>query len=76
MASLPALLSLRPQPLLASDVAFAVVFGIFVVAMLTLIVVVVTWAIRRDRDGRAAWRQRQQDRSAATEGDVPPAPRS
>jgi hypothetical protein len=68
----PALLLLRPQPLLASDTAFAVVFGIFVVAMLTMIVIVLRWAIRRDRTGRAAWRQRQQEGSTAAEGDAPP----
>jgi hypothetical protein len=72
MAFIPALLLLRPQPLLASDAAFAVVFGIFVVALLTMIVIVLTWAFRRDRDGRAAWRQRQQNRNSAAEGDVPP----
>ena len=71
-AFFPALLWLRPQPLLASDVAFAVLFGIFIVALLALIAIVLTWAFRRDRQGRAAWRQRQQDRSSAAEGDVPP----
>jgi hypothetical protein len=75
MAVSPVLLLLRPQPLLASDAAFAVVFGLFIAALLAMIVVVLTWAFRRDRQGRAAWRQRQQDRSSAAEGDVPPAPR-
>lgn len=75
MAFFPALLFLRPQPLLASDAAFAVVFGVFVVALLTMIVIVLTWALRRDRAGRAAWRQRQQDRSSAAEGDAPPTAR-
>jgi hypothetical protein len=75
MASFPALLLLHPRPLLASAVAFAVVFGIFIVALLALIVTVLTWALRRDRRGRAAWRQRQQDRTSATEGDVPPTAR-
>lgn len=72
MAPVPALLVLHLRPLLASDVAFAVVFGVFVVAILALVVIVLTWAFRRDRQGRAAWRQRQQDRTSAAEGDVPP----
>jgi hypothetical protein len=59
----PALLS----PLLAVNVAFVVVFGLFVVAMVVLAVLVITWAVRRDRVGRQAWRQRQ-------EGESPPAP--
>lgn len=62
--------------LLASDsVAFGVVFGIFVVALLVLIVIVLRWAIRNDRRGRALWRQQQASRMGPTEGDVPPAPR-
>jgi hypothetical protein len=73
MVFFPALLFLRPRPLLAADdVAFAVLFGIFIVALLTLIVIVLTWVIRRDRQGRADWRQRQLDRSAAAEGDASP----
>jgi type VI protein secretion system component VasK len=73
MVFFPALLFWRQRPLLAAnDVAFAVLFGIFIVALLTLIVIVAIWVIRRDRQGRAAWLQRQQDRSAAPEGDVPP----
>jgi hypothetical protein len=76
MVFFSALLSLHPQPLLAAnDVAFAVIFGIFVVALLTLMVIVVTWAVRRDRQGRAAWRQRQLDRNSAAEGDLPPTTR-
>jgi len=75
MSFLPTLLFLRPRPLLASDVAFGVLFGIFILALLVLIVIVLTWAIRRDKQGRAAWRQRQQDRNSAAGGDVPPPPR-
>jgi cbb3-type cytochrome oxidase subunit 3 len=75
MAFVPALLDLHPRPLLASDVAFAVVFGIFVVALLTLVIIVLVWAFRRDSQGRAAWRQRQLDRTSAAEGDVPPTTR-
>jgi hypothetical protein len=60
---------------LASNVPFAIIFGVFVLALLTLIVIVLTWAVRRDRAGRAAWRQRQEHRAAPGEGDVPPAAR-
>jgi hypothetical protein len=60
--------------LLASNVAFGVIFGIFVVALVVLIVITLTWAIRRDRIGRAAWRRRQEETSAGGEGDIPPAP--
>jgi hypothetical protein len=56
------------------DVAFAVVFGVFVVALLSLAVIVIVWAIRSDREGRIAWRQRQQNKAAA-EDEVPPPPR-
>jgi hypothetical protein len=75
MSFLPALLFLHPRPLLASDVTFAVLFSIFIVALLVMIVITLTWAFRRDKQGRAAWRQRQQDRTSAAEGDVPPTPR-
>lgn len=48
--------------LTASNVAFDVAFGIFLVALAVLFVVVLTWAIRRDRQGRAAfWQRRVQD---------------
>lgn len=36
-------------------VAFAVVFGAFVLATLTLVVLTLRWAIRRDRLGREAY---------------------
>jgi len=48
--------------LIASNVAFAIVFSIFIVAMVVLAVVVLLWAIRRDRAGRADWLARRQDR--------------
>jgi hypothetical protein len=60
--------------LLASNVAFAITFGLFVIALATLIVIVLRWAIRRDRTGRVAWRQRQQEMMAGREPDVPPPP--
>ena len=40
--------------------AFFVIFGIFVAAMVALVVIVLTWAIRRDKAGRAAWLRRQE----------------
>jgi hypothetical protein len=60
--------------MLASNVPFDILFGIFVLAMLTLVVIVITWAIRRDRAGRAAWLQRQQGKATGTaaDRDVPP----
>ncbi|MEI8371035.1 MAG: hypothetical protein WCG96_06565 [Actinomycetes bacterium] len=42
-------------PLLAANVAFVVVFGLFVLAFLGLIVFIAVWAIRRDKAGREAW---------------------
>jgi hypothetical protein len=59
-----------PAPLMAVNAGFVVLFAIFVVALLVLIVVTLTWAIRRDRAGRAAWRQRQLDRTV--DGEPPP----
>ena len=47
--------------LLASDVAFGVVFGLFVLALLVLAVVTIRWGVRRDRPGRLAWKQRHLD---------------
>jgi hypothetical protein len=72
-ALLPAVPAL---PLVASDsVAFGVIFGIFVAALLVLVVIVVLWAVRRDRAGRALWRQRHQEGGAAgSNGAQPPRP--
>jgi hypothetical protein len=58
-------------PTLATNAAFAVVFGIFVVALLVLAVVTGTWAVRHDRAGRQAWLQRRRD---AAEGGPPRPP--
>lgn len=70
MAPVPA--SLTPALLAAAgEAAFYVIFGIFVVAMLVLIVVVVTWAVRHDIAGRRAWRERQ---AARERGGAPPGP--
>jgi hypothetical protein len=46
----------------ATDAAFLVVFGLFVVAMVVLVAIVVVWAVRHDMAGRSAWRQRQSER--------------
>jgi hypothetical protein len=46
----------------AGNTAFFVIFGIFVVAMLALVVIVVLWAVRHDMAGRRAWRARQESR--------------
>ena len=88
----PAIASVVMYPavlLLASNTAFIVVFGVFVAALVAMVVITVTWAWRRDRAGRAAWRRRQRqmiqlpDSRPETNGhrpaasDVPPAePRS
>jgi hypothetical protein len=53
----------------ASNVAFFTIFGIFVAAMLVLIVVIIVWAVRHDVAGRRAWRQRQE---AAQTARTPP----
>lgn len=48
------------HPLVAANVGFAITFGLFVVALLTLFFLTARWAIRHDRAGYAAWRKRQQ----------------
>jgi hypothetical protein len=47
-------------PASASNAAFYAIFGIFVAAMLVLVVIILVWAIRHDVAGRAAWRRRQE----------------
>ncbi|HUZ08610.1 MAG TPA: hypothetical protein VMU76_00360 [Acidimicrobiales bacterium] len=54
-------MSLPPFSAPASEVAFGIVFGVFVVAIAVLAVVTVTWAVRRDRPGREAWRRRMSE---------------
>jgi hypothetical protein len=53
-----------PALLLASagNTAFFVIFGIFVAALLALVVLVIMWAVRHDMAGRKAWRARQEAR--------------
>jgi hypothetical protein len=46
-------------PLLATNVAFYVVFGLFVAAMVVLAAIIVVWAVRHDMTGWKAWRARQ-----------------
>ena len=50
----------------AGNTAFYVTFGIFVLAILTLAVIVVVWAVRHDLAGREAWRRRQEERGPPT----------
>jgi hypothetical protein len=45
----------RTAALPAADAAFFAVFAIFVVAFVTLSVITLRWAIRRDRSGREDW---------------------
>jgi hypothetical protein len=55
-------------------VAFAVVFGIFVVLLAILGFVAIRWGVRRDRPGRAEWRRRYLDAAAgesAANGSTP-----
>jgi hypothetical protein len=64
----PAVSNPAVSNLAASDVAFGIVFGLFAAAFLVLVVVTITWAIRRDRPGREAWRQRMIERRDAAAG--------
>ena len=65
---------MAPALLLASagNTAFFVIFGIFVVAMLALVVIVIMWAVRHDLAGRQAWRARQEARCAGSNRRSPP----
>ncbi len=47
-------------PAAASNVAFYVIFGVFVAAMLVLIAIIVVWAVRHDIAGRRAWNERRE----------------
>lgn len=61
----PALELLAP----VTNTAFAVVFGVFVVAIVVLIVIIIVWAVRHDVAGRRAWRARQTGASPTTARD-------
>jgi hypothetical protein len=63
-----------PPPILATNVGFDISFGVFVVALLTLFFLTARWAIRHDRAGFKAWRQRQQAAAAPTTPTVPTTP--
>ncbi len=55
-------------PLASSgNAAFFIIFGLFVVALLTLVVIVIVWAVRHDMAGRDAWRKRQEARARPPE---------
>jgi O-antigen/teichoic acid export membrane protein len=54
--------------LAASDAAFGIVFGLFVVAFIALTVLTISWAVRRDRPKREAWRRRMEDEYRARGG--------
>jgi uncharacterized protein HemY len=75
MTSVPAHSVHHLLPLAASNVSFVVVFSIFVVALVVLIVITLRFVIRRDRQGRVAWRERQQNQATTAEGDGPAPPR-
>ena len=66
----PALDLLAP----ATSTAFFVVFGVFVVAMLVLIAIIIVWAVRHDVAGRRAWRRRQEAAWEARDDRDAPAP--
>ncbi|HEX4161402.1 MAG TPA: hypothetical protein VHZ05_02830 [Acidimicrobiales bacterium] len=66
----PALDLLAP----ATNTAFAVVFGVFVVAMVVLIVIIIVWAVRHDVAGRRAWRARRETAYQAQSGEDRDAP--
>jgi hypothetical protein len=66
-------------PVPATNAAFVVVFGLFVVALVVLVVIVIVWAVRHDIVGRRAWRERQEAVwRARDEADplAPPQPRA
>ena len=58
--------------MLATNIAFYVVFGIFVVAMVVLAGIIVVWAVRHDMTGWKAWRERQ-EAAALSQQAQPPA---
>jgi uncharacterized membrane protein YdbT with pleckstrin-like domain len=58
-------------PIMATNAAFFVVFGIFVVAIVALAVFIVVWAVRHDMAGWKVWRKKQEDAARAA-GTLPP----
>jgi hypothetical protein len=59
------------SPMLATNTAFAVVFGVFVVAFVVLIVLTIRWAVRHDMAGWKIWRKEQEEAARAA-GTLPP----
>jgi hypothetical protein len=53
-----------PLPPFATDLAFGVVFGVFVAALAVLGFVAIRWGVRKDRPGRAEWRRRYLEASS------------
>jgi hypothetical protein len=68
-----AALHLTLRGVLASSTAGYAIFGVFVVALVILFVLIIRWAIRQDRPGRAAWRDRQLE-ARRTRSDPPSPP--
>ena len=58
-------------PTVATNAAFFVVFGIFVVAFVVLIVLIIMWAVRHDMAGWKVWRKEQEEAARAA-GTLPP----
>ena len=46
------------------SLSFRIVFGVFVVALVALVVITLRWAVRRDRQGRIEWERRHQTEDA------------
>jgi hypothetical protein len=51
--------SILLAPVAATNVAFFVIFGLFVAAMVVLVVIIIVWAVRHDLAGRRAWNERR-----------------
>jgi hypothetical protein len=58
-----------PTDMASANIAFVVVFGAFVVALVALIVITLRWAIRRDRQGRIEWLRRRSAGQGGGRGD-------
>lgn len=62
--------------LAAENTAFVVVFSVFLVALVVLSVITVTWAVRRDKAGWREWRRRQFERRSDGGPALPGGPQS
>jgi hypothetical protein len=56
----------------ATDLAFGIVFGLFVLAFVVLAFVAIRWSVRRDRPGREAWRRQHLEARARQNGAAAP----